>query len=82
MPSDNGLVLTTWTAMVVGPQVSIASISSKVTEFEIYIATSLPAESKIGFTVMPDTGKTFTLLSGETLYARSLKGNNPVAINT
>ncbi|MCP4651496.1 MAG: hypothetical protein GY853_15640 [PVC group bacterium] len=82
MTTANATVGTTWTLMATGPQVDQATIASKVTPFEIYIATSAPAETEIGFVVNRDTGKNFTLLSGEKLYARSLTGNNPVAINT
>ncbi len=81
MTTTNSTVGTTWTLMVTGPQVTSATISSKVTSFEIGIFASLPAETVIGFVVNRDTGKNFTLGTGENLYARSLTGANPVAIN-
>ncbi len=82
MPTTNSTVGTTWTLMVSGPQITAATIAAKTSEFEIAIATSLPAESLNGITVFKGPGVNFTLESGQNLYAKCEDGNNPVAINT
>ncbi len=82
MTTDNDTIGTTWGLVVSGPQPTIATISSKITDFEIGIFTALPAETILGFVVPARAGYTFTLESGENLYGRSLTGQNPVQINT